>query len=150
MSNCEICGKSANLSKVIIEGSLLNVCENCAKFGKAIIVKQEKAKPIKKQTSEIISIINPNYPAIIKNAREKLDMRQEELAKKIDEKLSMIHKLETGHLQPTILLAKKLERFLNISIVEIYEETHEKLNLKDSTLTIGDLVNVKTNEKLKN
>ena len=54
-----------------------------------------------------------------------------------------MHKLETGNLQPTLLLAKKLEKILNIKLIEVYQETNEKLNLKDSTLTIGDLVNLK-------
>jgi len=140
MTNCELCGNRKNLIKAIIEGSLLNVCEDCAKFGKAIVVKSNPFKQIKKQTTEIVSLINSDYPSIIKNAREKQGLKQEELAKKLDEKTSLIHKLETGSLQPTILLAKKLEKALNINLLESYEETHENLNLKDSTLTIGDLI----------
>src|SRR3989344_4695063 len=108
MPNCELCGRSEILTKAIIESSLLNVCENCAKFGKPILVKQHAAaKPLKQKTTEIINIINPDYPGIIKNARE------------------------------------KLEKILNIKLIEVYQETNEKLNLKDSTLTIGDLVNLK-------
>lgn len=145
MVNCELCGNSGNLVKAIIEGSLLNVCENCAKFGKAIIIKQASlpSKPIKQKTTEIINIINPDYPKLIKESREKLGLKQEDLAKKIDEKLSVIHKLETGQLQPTILLAKKLEKTLNINLIEVYQETHEELNLKDKGLTIGDLIKLK-------
>ena len=142
MVNCELCGSSGNLIKAIIEGSLLNVCENCAKFGKAIVVKQQpiQARPLRQKTTEIINIINPEYPKLIKEAREKLNMKQEDLAKEIDEKISLIHKLETGQLQPTILLSKKLERVLNVNLIEIYQETSEKLNFKDRELTIGDLV----------
>lgn len=147
MASCELCGNSGNLIRAIIEGSLLNVCENCARFGKAIIVKQQQTqinKPVKQKTTEIINLINPDYPKLIKEAREKLNMKQEDLAKKLDEKLSVIHKLETGQLQPTILLARKLEKFLNINLVEVYQETNEKLNLKDKGLTIGDLVKLKS------
>ena len=145
MVNCELCGNSGNLVKAIIEGSLLNVCENCAKFGKAIVIKQISlpTKPIKQKTTEIINIINPDYPKLIKESREKLSLKQEDLAKKIDEKLSVIHKLETGQLQPTMLLAKKLEKTLNINLIEVYQETHEELNLKDKGLTIGDLIKLK-------
>lgn len=143
MASCELCGAFGNLTKAIIEGSLLNVCDNCVKFGKAIIVKQQPVKQVKREAVEIVNVINPNYPKLIKDAREKSGMKQEDLAKKIDEKISIIHKLETGHLQPTILLAKKLERILNINLIEIYQETHDKLNLKDSSLTIGDLIGVK-------
>jgi putative transcription factor len=121
------------------------VCESCAKFGKAIFVKQnlQNVKPIKKDITEIISLVNSNYPIIVKNAREKQGLKQEELAKKIDEKTSLIHKVETGSMQPTILLAKKLEKVLNIKLIEVYEETHETLNFKNSDLTIGDLIREK-------
>ena len=141
MATCELCGSSGNLIKAIVEGSLLNVCEKCSRFGRAIVVKQEqKIRPIKQNTIDIVNVINPEYPKLIKEAREKFGLKQEDLAKKLDEKLSIIHKLETGHLQPTILLAKKLEKLLNISLIEVYQETHEKLNFKDRGLTIGDLV----------
>src|SRR3989344_7239149 len=141
MANCELCGRSGNLIRAIIEGSLLNVCNNCAKFGKAIEIKQhQESKPIRQKTTELINIINPEYPRLIKNAREKFNMKQEDLARKIDEKISVIHKLETGHLQPTILLAKKLEKTLSIKLIEVYQETSEELNFKDRGLTIGDLI----------
>lgn len=144
MVNCELCGKSGNLVKAIVEGSLLNVCEKCAKFGKVILIKQpQQVKEIRQKTTEIINIINPDYPKLVKEAREKFNLKQEELARKLDEKLSVIHKLETGHLQPTMLLAKKLEKELKITLIEVYQETNEKLNLKDKALTIGDLINNK-------
>ncbi len=145
MGNCEICGEERELIKSIVEGSLLNVCENCAKFGNAVIIKkiQEEKKPIRKFVNEVINIINPDYPILIKNSREKLGLKQKELALKINEKESLIHKLETGNLQPTILVAKKLEKLLNISLVELYQESHEALNLKDDHLTIGDMLKLR-------
>ncbi len=146
MVTCEICGdKEANI-KAIVEGSLLNVCENCAKFGSTILVKQiqkKENKPVKKTTTELVSIINPDYPKLIKSAREKFGLKQKDLALKLNEKESVIHKLETGSLQPTILLARKLEKVLKINLVELYEETHEGVNLKDEQLTIGDLLKLK-------
>ncbi len=145
MASCEICGEDRDLVKAIIEGSLLDVCNNCAKFGNTIVVKQLKKeeKPVKKMTSEIINIINPDYPSLIKNAREKLGLKQQDLALKLNEKESIIHKLETGSLQPTIILARKLEKTLNINLVEIYQESHETLNIKDDKITIGDLLKLR-------
>lgn len=150
MSSCELCGSSKNVIKAIVEGVMLNACENCAKFGKAILVKQNSFKQVKQKTNEIVNIVNPDYPILVKNAREKLGMKQEDLAKKIDEKTSVIHKIETGNLQPTIILAKKFEKALNIRLIEVYEETHEKLNVNDSSLTIGDLIKSQVNESFKN
>ena len=82
MKNCEICGEERVLVKAIIEGTLLDVCENCAKFGNIIVVKQikEEEKPVKKVTNELINVINPEYPKLIKNAREKLNLKQKDLS----------------------------------------------------------------------
>src|SRR3989344_2337696 len=112
MGNCEICGEERDLVKAIVEGSLLDVCEECSKFGNTIVVKkiQREEKPIRKTTTEIINIISPEYPKLIKESREKLGLKQKDLALKLNEKESLIHKLETGSMQPTILLARKLER----------------------------------------
>ena len=142
MTNCEICGEERDLVKAIVEGSLLDICNNCIKFGNAVVVKEIKKeeKPVKKTVNEVINIITPDYPKLIKEAREKLNLRQQELASKINEKESIIHKLETGSMQPTILIARKLEKTLNITLVELYQESHEGLNFKDDVITIGDLV----------
>ena len=146
MPDCEICGQEKdNLVKAIVEGALFNVCEDCSKFGNVIVVRQPKKEEriIKRQTTEIINIIDPSYPSLIKTAREKLGLKQQELALQLNEKESIIHKLETGSLQPTILLAKKLEKVLKISLVELYQESHESINLKDDKLTIGDLLKLR-------
>jgi len=145
MGNCEICGEERELVRAIVEGSLLDVCEECAKFGNTVVVKkiQKEEKTLKKQTVDIINIINPDYPKLIKESREKLGLRQKDLALKANEKESVIHKLETGSLQPTILLARKLERILSINLIELYQDTHESLNLKDDKLTIGDILKLR-------
>ena len=145
MKNCEICGEETELVKAIVEGSLLEVCENCAKFGNIIVVNQPKKeeKSVKRLTTEVINIITPEYYKLIKQAREKLGLKQAELALKINEKESLIHKLETGSLQPTLALARKLEKILKINLVELYQESKEVLNLKNEQLTIGDLVKLR-------
>src|SRR3989344_8663208 len=136
MGNCEICGEERELVKAIVEGSLLDVCEECSRFGNTIVVKkiQKEEKSVKKQTVDIINIINPDYPKLIKDARDRLGLKQKDLALKLNEKESVIHKLETGSLQPTILLARRLERILSINLIELYQDTHESLNLKDDKL----------------
>ena len=129
---CDLCGATKNLVRAKIEGTELIVCQECAKFGTIlgpIKTKQEKAKKRKKEkqtikpsTEEEILIINPNYPTIIKKAREKLGLKQSEFAELIKEKESVVHKLETGELEPSIKLAKKLEHILKIKLIEQYHE----------------------------
>ena len=92
---------------------------------------------------EPIEIVE-SYPDVIRKGREKKGLKQEELAQQITEKESVIHKLETGHLKPRLKLAKKLEIFLGIELVQNHEDNFgKKVDLKNKTLTIGDLINIK-------
>ena len=59
-----MCGKETELLKALVEGAELNVCENCASFGRVIGKIKEESVEIedisfetKKQTEEIIEII---------------------------------------------------------------------------------------------
>lgn len=144
---CEICGKKDNLVSAIVEDSVLSVCKACSKYGNVITVKSSKPsqEPPKKiiTIEEPIEVIVPDFSLKIKNARESLKLKQEQLAKNLKEKTSLIHKLESGHLTPSISLAKKLESFLNIKLIEQYEEEKKQINIKDEDLTIGDLIKIK-------
>ncbi|MDP7457542.1 MAG: helix-turn-helix domain-containing protein, partial [Candidatus Woesearchaeota archaeon] len=65
-------------------------------------------------------------------------------AKKINEKVSLIHHIETGKTEPSIALAKKLERFLNISLVKQDEQIPVHIEKSSSeAMTIGDMIKVK-------
>jgi uncharacterized protein (TIGR00270 family) len=70
-------------------------------------------------------------------------MRQEEFAMKINEKDSIIHKIEIGHFKPSLKLARKIEKFLGIKLIEIVTEKDNKLKSSDKTeggFTIGDFI----------
>lgn len=154
---CEMCGKDEMLVKADIEGAELQVCRGCARFGKILsrVVtppkgksKKVEAKPEPKPSEtvmkEIIQVITDDYPQLIKNAREKLGLKQNELARMIAEKESLVQNVESGKFLPSINLAKKFERFLKITLVEQHEEAHDqKFKTKASALTIGDMLSFK-------
>ncbi len=152
MSQCDMCGKEdMRLSQAIVEGSMMSVCKNCTKFGKVISVdKPEQASRAKIQLrmpveKEIESIV-PGYGNIVKKAREARSMKQEELAKKIAEKESVIHKIESGSFEPPIDLARKLERLLGVRLVTMEATTSQGTTTVDvgkSDMTIGDLIEIK-------
>ena len=146
MPSCEICGKKYdNLNRALVEGVIIDVCGNCGKFGKVFETKKiaESQKKVFVRKSAPEESIVDNYNEIIKKAREKKGLKQEELAKEIAEKESIIHKIETGSLKPSVTLARKLEQFLNIKIIEIIEDKKEiSFNSKDGEMTIGDLLKV--------
>ena len=59
----------------------------------------------------------------VKNARRRLGLTQEDLARQLNEKLTVIRKIEAGEFKPPIELARKLERFLKIRLLEPIDET---------------------------
>jgi putative transcription factor len=151
---CEMCGTDDKLYKTDIEGSQLNVCAKCAKFGTVISAVREpvyerpnkpgKATLPQVTESEIIQVVAEDYSDLIKAAREKMGLKQEELAKAIAEKESLIHKLESGQFEPPPTLARKLEKYLHIKLIEQHEEKHGKaFKAQGSSMTIGDMLTMK-------
>ena len=69
----------------------------------------------------------PDYSTIVKRARERMKLTQEELGRLVGEKASVISKIETGRLRPSIALAKKLEHVLRVKLVESIEEIEDSL-----------------------
>jgi putative transcription factor len=157
MALCEMCGKESYLVDAMIESSVLKVCNDCSKFGHVMGKKQEQVKKsqkvhFKKSKPQFRSreseVIVRNYGARIRKAREKMGMKQEEVAKAIAERESVIQKVESGNLEPTLRLAKKFEQFLHIKLIEEQkyeseEKDEEEVNIGDGGLTIGDLLKFK-------
>ena len=149
MASCDMCGKEGILAKVDVEGAILDLCKGCTKFGKIItpprrILKKsekEKIRPVNRQRApptEMIQVIVSNYGSLIRKIRQKLDLTQEEFAKKINEKESMVAKMEKEQFRPSISLARKLEKILKIKLVEEHEEkkiiSGEQRNSKGFTM----------------
>lgn len=126
---CDMCGTKKASSVALVEGTELNVCDECAKFGKRIkaistprpMVKYV-ARPQKPLPAEPIIMIVPDYGKLIKDAREKMGMKQSEVALKISEKESLLHGIESSRHEPSIDVAKKLERFFKIKLIEQLED----------------------------
>jgi len=147
MSACELCGVEDRLVDAIVEGSVLKVCNRCKEFGDVVGVNREdvrREQPKRVYFKEPEEYVVDDYGIKIKNAREKLGLKQEELAKKINEKESAIHKIESRQLVPSIVLANKLEKFLGIKLIEKYEEAEKpKIDFRSGSLTVGDLLRLK-------
>jgi putative transcription factor len=136
------------------------VCVECSKYGK--IIREEevglgqrvpKKVPVpfsartRKKTVvakvEITQEVVEGYHAKIRQAREKLGLSHEELGKKINEKASVLSKLETGKMTPNNMLVTKLEHALKIKLlVPIKEEkiSQDMPKLPNRETTLGDLI----------
>lgn len=160
---CEVCGSKIHGKpyKVIIEGAKLTVCNECSKHGKIIIEEAKpkttslKPKPLfpssrvesKKSfetTVELAQELVENFGLKIRHAREKLGISHEELGKRINEKVSVLRKIETGKMKPDNVLTAKLEHALKIKLlapasVEKIQPTKTSGPVSRS-LTLGDLI----------
>ncbi|MCK4589189.1 MAG: TIGR00270 family protein [Nanoarchaeota archaeon] len=150
MPNCEMCGQETELVNAEIEGIEMTVCQNCARFGQVKDIPKEKIATLKKTNQkpmrsephlEVTESIIPDYPKKIREAREQLGLKQEDFAKKINEKESLLHKMETGSFKPSLSLARKLEKLLGIKLIQqIEEEKFTTAKTSSEGLTIGDLI----------
>src|SRR3989344_7635451 len=118
MPECEMCGRYGELAKVLVEKTTFSVCIGCKKFGKVLCedIKPEVKKIIIRK-QEIIDDIALNYSELIKNKREKLNLSQKELALKLNEKEGLISKIENGNIKPSLDLARKIGKYLGLSLV---------------------------------
>ncbi len=155
---CEMCGKDVpHLRKVLIEGTVLNVCNECAKFGTPVSEKEAMKYDTKSTVQERLEmrekrmrerdvlesemVLDPEFADRVRNARMKLGISQEELAKKINEKHSVISKIEHGDLVPDENVRKKLEKALSIKLMVRSEPVAvQKKSAQRRGLTLGDLI----------
>lgn len=157
MSSCEMCGREGPTHRAIVEGSMMNVCTHCSKFGNVIEVRPQKVEPkapvkvysqprkspVRKEEAEPIILVVADYASRVRLAREKALLTQEELAKAVAEKESVIQKVENSQFEPPLKLAHKLEVFLKINILKEVKQDdldNAKPDIKSSNLTIGDLI----------
>jgi putative transcription factor len=157
-----MCGAEVpRLKKMVIEGSNLLVCPKCAKFGGVesqtkdsdeliasdtitqrlqLREKRLKTRDVFEEGQEELAL---DYPNKIRGARISIGMSQDELGKKINEKKSVVAKLETGDMVPDEKLIKKLERALGISLKEkissVAPPAHDG---KRRGMTLGDFIRI--------
>jgi len=86
-----------------------------------------------------------DFGELIRKARIRLGLTQQDLAAQLNEKITVIKKIEAGQLRPSIQLAKKLEKFLKIRLLVPVEEESIELGKLSSRrelkgVSLGDLL----------
>jgi putative transcription factor len=156
---CELCGSDVTRARnVAIEGTILSVCPTCARFGDEVmtpVVRRTSMPPVIAQRLEARSKrLTPrdvyaqggddelveDFPARIRRAREARGWKQADLGAKINERASVIAKLEAGGMSPGDALVRKLERELGIRLKEKVEPVAVKRQAAGAMLTVGDLI----------
>ncbi|MDF1537741.1 MAG: multiprotein bridging factor aMBF1 [Candidatus Thorarchaeota archaeon] len=92
-----------------------------------------------------------DYSLVIRSARQKKKMSQEELAQKVGERVATLQSIESGRLKPTRKAIRGLERELGISLLEPMGTVPLKTSrgTGEGGPTLGDIVKVKRKKSQK-
>ncbi|WP_254544159.1 multiprotein bridging factor aMBF1 [Halomarina pelagica] len=171
MAQCEMCGAETSSPKTVkIEGAEIDVCSDCAQFGTEVRTQSSGSASTKYSTGssgsggsgsgsgssgssggtrrrrrdmfDQMEEIAQDYDARIRGAREASGLTQEELAKQLNEKASLVRKLERGDMLPSDDIRRKLERKLDISLTEgpTDDDTEWEGGASTGSYTLGDVV----------
>ena len=139
---CEMCGKEVSVtSRVRVEGTVLHVCAECARFGELIDPppappavpgsegRSRPSAPIARsqgpgrrlEERDLYTDIGelelaPDWGRKVRVAREARTWTPEELGKRLNEKKSVVLKIESGSFHPPDALVRKLERLLQVRL----------------------------------
>jgi len=156
---CELCGKETPRTRTVsIEGSVLSVCGDCARFGAEVagpIGVRRPGNPVvaerlerrrqrmadrdiydARSTEELAA----DFGMRIRHAREARGWTQADLGAKLNERASVIAKLESQTIVPTDSMIPKMERTLGVKLREKVEPIAVKKQTGRSPVTLGDLI----------
>jgi len=162
---CEVCGREI-LGQVfykVIEGGKMTVCSRCAQFGtrdwdpKEKITQQQRRRPARSaapprprsdiEAAENFELVD-NYGELIRKTRQRKGMLVEDFAKKLNEKESVVKKLEKEELNPSMALIKKVESELGIKLLELSSAASGPVLTKPmGPRTLGDMIKIKAPEE---
>jgi putative transcription factor len=139
---CEMCGKEVPLTtRVRLERSVLGLCPDCARFGTPVdpVPAPAPATPVgtrfrpgmpttrpapggrRLEERDLYQEIGemelaPDWNKRIRTAREAHQWTPEDLGKKLNEKKSVVLKIESGSFRPPDALVRKIEHLLKVRL----------------------------------
>ncbi len=127
---CEICGREAGKGRqIVLDRSSLVVCDKCVSFGvekesektaerriPAAPVRTIRPPRFEEKEFDLGLEIPPDFGKQIRKARELKDLTVKELAMKIFEKESLLHRIENQAIKPSDALIEKLVKQLGIQL----------------------------------
>ena len=157
---CEMCGSEVPRTKlVMVEGAAVNTCQRCEKFASSGAVKTKEGKVMLPSVAERLGSRERrmqqrdvltrgekelvfDYPQRVRKGRQKMSLSQDDLAKSLNEKKSIIVKIENGDIRPTDKLVTKLERALDIKLKEFLEFEDDDVQKTEQSkgMTLGDFI----------
>jgi putative transcription factor len=168
---CEMCGETIRgAAKLVrVEGAELQVCTKCEKFGTEVqqvrrtdVARPSTAAPRPGRTPTTVvpadrrkrdlfdymeGEIVEDYAARIRKARMDKGLSSKDLAMQIKEREHLIKKIENSELIPEEDVRKKLEKILEIRLIDAPVQESEKKVPSTLTPTLGDLTIIKKVKK---
>jgi len=160
-----------SLTTTKVEGAELELCENCQGFGTTVETQEPSSSTSKYSTSsssgtsgssggstggstgsggstrrkkdmfDDMDELAADYDDRIREARESEGLTQEKLADNLNEKSSLIRKLERGDILPSDDVQTKLEKKLEITLTEGADvDDTEWSSGSGQSMTLGDVV----------
>ncbi|MHA1990228.1 MAG: multiprotein bridging factor aMBF1 [Candidatus Hodarchaeales archaeon] len=177
-SDCDLCGTNTFLRRYVIEGAEVNACPSCGKFGKPLETQSKKpgyktafrgSKPGSTSTNNVRSgyrtgkarsgsqfrknketFLKEDFGNLIRQTRERLGLTRKEVCEPLFIRENLLARIETGNFRPSDELIKKLEKTLEISLIEQTEEKTDAAKFKQKTtsnqtksLTLGDFAHIR-------
>lgn len=150
MATCQLCGEETDsTTKTKIEGAVLQVCDSCAEMGEEVKTtskkkKRKKKKKRRRRRKRNEEVLINDYGKKVKQAREEKRLSISELADDLNEKESLLKKIEQQELKPEKSLAQKLEKKFNLELYTVPEAWDQETDSGDSrSATLGDVAEVK-------
>jgi putative transcription factor len=167
MASCEMCGKEVPRTRTVtVGGTVLDVCNECARFGDEVRKEAPPPEPLaygadqdtqqqriaqaqtRGRPKDVLETAGggqelvEDYPKRIREGRQRMGWKQDELGQRINEKKSVISHLESGETRPDDKLVHKLEAALDIKLKEPAQFQMEtgKKRVRTGGVTLGDLI----------
>ena len=168
---CEMCGETIRgAAKLVrVEGAELQVCTKCEKFGTEVqqVRRTDIARPIVaaprpgRTTTAAVPAdrrkrdlfdymegeIVEDYAVRIRKARMEKGLSTKDLAMQIKEREHLLKKIENNELMPEEDVRKKLEKVLEIRLIDARITEEEKKVQSKLTPTLGDLTVIRKVKK---
>lgn len=176
-SDCDLCGTETFLKRYIIEGAEVNACSSCGKFGKPLDTQSRKSaykpsfrgvNPSSSPTNTVKSgfragnkrsgpqnkspsetFLKEDFGNLIQQTRERLGLTRKEVSESLFIRENLLARIESGKIRPNDVLIKKLEKTLEISLIDQSEnQDSAQVSQKTSsnqtkTLTLGDFAHIR-------
>lgn len=154
---CEMCGKTVGTRRYMVDGTVMNLGLECAKFGtpldqpaptgtKAALQQNLERRQDRMSSRSVYDqpevVLVEDYGARVHKAREAKGWTHDQLGNKVQARVPELKQIEAGRLRPSDDVAKRLEKELGIKILEAVEAapTSTKTKKAGSGLTIGDIL----------